>query len=305
MNYKNKYKYMSINDRIFYFVIILLTGIFAMVILIPLVNIVACSFSSPEAVMNGRVRLWPVDFSLRGYTSVFTYKGIWRSYANTILYTVVGTTINVVFTMMAAYPLANKKLPFRNFFMILFTFTMIFNAGMIPNYINIKNLGMTNTIWALIVPGAISAYNMIIARTFIMGIPEEIEEAAIIDGCNETQYFFSMVLPLSKTVIAVLTLYYAVIHWNDYISAFLYITNQNLMPLQMKLREILIANSIKNESMVDAETVKAMYGMSELLKYSLIIISCVPILILYPFAKKFFLKGAGGQVNHIGIIPRL
>lgn len=288
---ETNFKKLPMKDKVFDIIIICLTGVFSLIILIPLINIVACSFSSPAAVANGRVLLWPVDFSLKGYTAVFSYKGIWRAYANTLFYTVTGTLINLVFTFMAAYPLAKRELPFNGVIMFLFTFTMVFVPGMISNYININNLKMTNTIWAILIPGAISAYNMIIARTFIMGIPKEIEEAAIIDGCNETQYFFSMVLPLSKTVIAVLALYYAVAHWNDYISAFLYISDQNLMPLQMKLREILVANSIQGDAMVDAETVRALFGMSDLLKYSLIIVSCVPILILYPFVKKFFIKG--------------
>lgn len=282
---------LSLGDRLYYITVYLLLTLFCLIVLIPLINIVACSFSSPSAVTNGRVGLLPVEFSLKGYTAVFEYRGIWKAYACTIFYTVTGTVINLCLTMLAAYPLASRKLPFRNFFMVIFTFTMLFNGGMIPSYINILNLGINNTIWAILLPNAMNVYNMIIARTFIRNIPGELEEAADIDGCNEIQYFFTMVLPLSKTVMSVLTLYYAVAHWNDYMSAFLYLNDRDKYPLQMLLREILIANSIALDAMVDSETIRAMYGMSDLLRYSLIIVSCVPVLIMYPFVKKFFMKG--------------
>lgn len=291
MKKKNTAIRMSAGDKVYYVIVYTLLGLFGLIVLIPLINIVSSSFSSSEAVTNGRVTLLPVDFSVRGYTAVFEYKGIWRAYGYTIFYTVVGTFINISMTMIAAYPLASRTLPFRGFIMKLFTFTMLFSGGMIPAYINIMNLGINNTVFAILLPGAIGTYNMIIARTFIRGIPAELEEAASIDGCNETQYFFSMVLPLSKTVMSVLTLYYAVGHWNDYMSAFLYLNDRDKYPLQMLLREILIANSISLDAMVDTETMKAMYGMSDLLRYSLIIVSCVPVLVMYPFVKKFFLKG--------------
>lgn len=282
---------LSVGDRTYYIIVTAVLTLFGMLVLIPVINIVACSFSSPSAVSNGRVGLVPVEFSLRGYEEVFQYRGIWQAYGYTFFYTVAGTAINLTLTMLAAYPMASRRLPFRNALMFLFTFTMLFSGGMIPSYINILNLGINNTVWAILLPTGMSVYNMIIARTFIRGIPEEIEEAASIDGCNQTQYFFQMVLPLSKTVMSVLMLYYAVGHWNDYMSAFLYLNDRDMYPLQMLLREILIANSIPLDAMVDSETVKAMYGMSDLLRYSLIIVSSVPVLVMYPFVKKYFLKG--------------
>ena len=175
--------------------------------------------------------------------------------------------------------------------MFLFTFTMLFSGGTIPNYMLIVNLKLYDTRWAMLLPGAISVYNMIIARTFIQNIPNELYEAASIDGCSDARYFFTMVIPLSVTLLSVLTLYYAVAHWNSYFDAFLYLTNRKLYPLQIVLREILIANSINANEVVDDLTMSAKQGMADLLKFSLIIVSSLPVLVLYPFVKKYFLKG--------------
>ena len=217
----------------------------------------------------------------------------WRSYANTFLYTITGTAVNLAMTLMCAYPLARKDLPFKGPVVALFMFTMLFGGGTIPNYILIRNLHMMNTIWAMIIPGAISVYNMIIARTFIQNIPADLEEAAKIDGCSDVRYFFSIVLPLSKTVISVLGLYYAVAHWNDYFTAFLYLSDNEKMPLQITLRAILINNSFSADAAasIDEETLLNNQALQDLLKYSLIIVSSVPVLIIYPFVKKYFLKG--------------
>ena len=202
------------------------------------------SFSSPHAVNAGKVFLWPVEPTLEGYKAVFKHNLIGSAYVNTFIYTVSGTMLNLFMTFIAAYPLSQKNLPFRDFFMFLFTFTMLFSGGIIPNYLLINQLGMNNTRLAMILPSAISVYNMIIARTFIQQIPTSIQEASTIDGCTDFQFFIRMVLPLSKAVIAVLALYYAVDHWNAYFDAFLYLSNRKLYPLQIVLREILIANSM-------------------------------------------------------------
>ena len=227
------------------------------------------------------------------HMSIVQYKGIWRSYANTFLYTITGTAVNLAMTLMCAYPLARKDLPFKGPVVALFMFTMLFGGGTIPNYILIRNLHMMNTIWAMIIPGAISVYNMIIARTFIQNIPTDLEEAAKIDGCSDVRYFFSIVLPLSKTVISVLGLYYAVAHWNDYFTAFLYLSDNEKMPLQITLRAILINNTFSADAAasVNEETLLNNQALQDLLKYSLIIVSSVPVLIIYPFVKKYFLKG--------------
>ena len=278
-------------DRTFYAIVNAIVGVFMLIVLIPLVNIVASSFSSPGAVSSGKVLFWPVEFSLDGYKTVFENKMIGTAYFNTFFYTIVGTMINLAMTMMAAYALARKNLPYKGFFMFLFTFTMLFSGGTIPNYMLIVNLKLYDTRWAMLLPGAISVYNMIIARTFIQNIPNELYEAASIDGCSDARYFFTMVIPLSVTLLSVLTLYYAVAHWNSYFDAFLYLTNRKLYPLQIVLREILIANSINANEMVDDLTMSAKQGMADLLKFSLIIVSSLPVLVLYPFVKKYFLKG--------------
>ena len=278
-------------DRTFYAIVNAIVGVFMLIVLIPLVNIVASSFSSPGAVSSGKVLFWPVEFSLDGYKTVFQNKMIGTAYFNTFFYTVVGTMINLAMTMMAAYALARKNLPYKGFFMFLFTFTMLFSGGTIPNYMLIVNLKLYDTRWAMLLPGAISVYNMIIARTFIQNIPNELYEAASIDGCSDARYFFTMVIPLSVTLLSVLTLYYAVAHWNSYFDAFLYLTNRKLYPLQIVLREILIANSINANEVVDDLTMSAKQGMADLLKFSLIIVSSLPVLVLYPFVKKHFLKG--------------
>lgn len=281
----------SVRDRAYYWTVSLVLGLMSLLILLPLINIVASSFSSPMAVSLGKVYLWPVEPSLEGYRTVFRYNLFLSSYGNTFFYTFFGTMINLAMTMIAAYPLARKGLPFKGIVIFLFTFTMLFDGGTIPNYILINRLGLANTRWVMLIPGAISVYNMIIARTFIQNIPGELEEAATIDGCNDFQYFFQMVLPLSKTVLSVLALYYAVGHWNDYFTSFLYLSDRKLYPLQIVLREILIANSISAEEITDAETMAAKAGMQDLIKYALIIVSSVPVLVLYPFVKKYFLKG--------------
>lgn len=280
-------------DKIYYGIVNLFLFLFFMAILLPLINVVASSFSEAKAVNQGKVLFWPVQFTTKGYKAVFEYRGIWRSYANTFLYTITGTAVNLAMTLMCAYPLARKDLPFKGPVVALFMFTMLFGGGTIPNYILIRNLHMMNTIWAMIIPGAISVYNMIIARTFIQNIPADLEEAAKIDGCSDVRYFFSIVLPLSKTVISVLGLYYAVAHWNDYFTAFLYLSDNEKMPLQITLRAILINNSFSADAAtsIDEETLLNNQALQDLLKYSLIIVSSVPVLIIYPFVKKYFLKG--------------
>ena len=282
----------SNRDRLFYLLINLFVGLLTLMVLYPLIYIVSSSFSSPAAVSAGKVTLWPVDFSLRGYQAVFEYKSVFIGYRNTIFYTVVGTLINVAMTMLAAYALARKTLPGRGFFTFLLTFTMMFNGGLIPNYILMKDLHIINTVWAILLPGAISAYNLVVTRTFIQNtIPDDLLEAAQIDGCSDTQFFFQFVLPLSKAVMAVITLYYAVTHWNAYFKAFIYLNDRNLYPLQIYLREILIMNSMDTESIMDPDQMEAMQGMADLLKYSLIVVSTAPILCIYPFLQRYFIKG--------------
>lgn len=282
----------SVEDKIFYAAVNIFMVIILIIVLWPLVFIVSSSFSSKEAVMAGRVVLWPVDFSLEGYKAVFKTNEVLVGYRNTILYTLFGTILNVAMTLAAAYPLSRRDLPWRRPIMFVFTFTMIFSGGMIPTYIVVSELGLLNTPLALIIPTAMSVYNLIITRTFIENsIPKELLEAATIDGCDDKGYFFKILLPLSAPVIAVITLYYAVAHWNSYFTAFLYITDSKLYPLQLVLRNILIANQIDSAMVTDFDTMTSKQGLADLLKYSLIVVSSLPVLIMYPFVQKHFVKG--------------
>ena len=288
---KNKVK-LSKDDRIFFavsrFIVIFLT----LLVLYPLIYILSCSFSSANAVSTGQVFLWPVDFSIMGYQKVFENARVWIGYRNTLIYTILGTSINVAMTMICAYPLARKKLPYKGFFTFLFTFTMLFGGGMIPTYLVMHSLHILNTLWVMILPGAIGVTQMIVARTFIQStIPDELLEASQIDGCNDIRFFGQFVLPLSKAVIAVIAMQYAIVHWNSYFNAFLYLTESKRYPLQIFLREILILSNINIEEIVDPDTAIAMQGMTDLLKYSLIIVATAPILCIYPFIQKYFVKG--------------
>ncbi len=288
----NKKVKLSTDDRIFYIAVNIIIAIVLVIMLWPLIFIVSSSVSSKEAVMAGKVFLLPVDFSLEGYKTVFKTNEVLIGYRNTIFYTVVGTFINVGMTMAAAYPLSRKDLPHRKLIMFLFTFTMIFSGGMIPTYIIVSELGLLNTPWAMLLPGALSVYNLIITRTFIENsIPYEVFEAAVIDGCDDFRYFAKVLLPLSGSVIAVIMLYYAVAHWNSYFNAFLYITDSRLYPLQLVLRNILIANQMDSAMMTDFDSMTSKQGLADLMKYSLIVVSSLPVLVMYPFVQKHFIKG--------------
>lgn len=282
----------SKDDRVFYITIDVILTLMLIIILWPLIFILSSSLSSKEAVMAGRVFLFPVDFSLEGYKAIFKTGEVLVGYRNTILYTLVGTTLNVLITLIAAYPLSRKDLPYRRPLSFIFTFTMFFSGGMVPTYILVSNLGLLNTPLAMIFPGALSVYNMIICRSFIENsIPHEIYEAASIDGCSDFGYFTKILIPLSGPVIAVITLYYAVAHWNSYFNAFLYLTNDKLYPLQLVLRNILLANQMDTAMVTDMEQMESKQGLADLIKYALIVVSSLPVLIIYPFIQKYFVKG--------------
>lgn len=293
---KKNYKIRKTNDiwqdKVFYTVNTFILSVFMLVVFIPLLNIVACSFSSSNAVVTGKVFIWPREFSLEGYKAVFKHRYIWTSYRNTFLYAGLGTTINLFMTVLAAYPLSRReRYPGKGIVTFMFAFTMLFSAGMVPTYLQINSLGLLNTIWAMVLPGAISTSNMIICRTFFQNIPHEMYEAAEIDGCSDFTYLRAIVLPLSTSVLAVLTLYYLVGHWNSYQDAMLYLIGMEKQPLQTILREILVNNSIDQGMVVSEAQSEADLMLAEMLKYSLIIVASVPVLILYPFIKRFFVKG--------------
>lgn len=283
---------LSRQDKTYYSVVYTLVTLLTLIVLLPLTNVLACSFSAPESVASGKVLLWPVNFSVSGYERVFNTDEIWIGYANTLYYTIVGTFVNVFVTMICAYPLARRGLPYKSFFSFLFAFTMLFSGGLVPTYLLARSLHLLNTRWALIIPGAMGVYQMIVTRTFLVAnIPQELLEMSQIDGCNDFRFFWSFVLPLSKAVIAVTVMQYAVGHWNSWFSAFLYLSDDKKYPLQMMLRRILVMNQIKASDYVDEETLVAMEGMADLLKYSLIVVATVPILCAYPFIQKYFVKG--------------
>lgn len=279
-------------DKIMYAVIYAVMSVLLVIILYPLIYILSSSFSSGQAVSSGRVLLWPVDFSLTGYKIIFSYKLVWTGYKNTIYYTVVATILNLVLTTCAAYPLSRKDFIGKNIYMTLFMIIMFFSGGMIPNYILMSKLKLTNTAWSVILSGGISVTNMIIMRTYFMNsIPSDLFDAARIDGTSDWGYLFKIVLPLSRAIIAVIILYYAVAHWNAYFNAMLYIRERELYPLQMVLRDILNSSRVDLSQIDDAELLAAMTGASDLISYSLIVVATVPILCAYPFVQKYFEKG--------------
>lgn len=282
----------SVSDRRFEVILIVIMCVLGLIVSYPLIYVLSSSFSSPSAVMSGKVWILPADFSLEGYQAIFKNKQVLIGYRNSLFYMVAGTCINVAMTMFAAYPLSRSDMPGQGPIMLLFTFTMIFSGGMIPTYLVIKNLHMLNSVWSMLIPGAISVHNMIITRTFIRSsIPHEMLEAAQIDGCSDVQYFLRMVLPLSGSVIAVITLYYAIAHWNAYFNAFMYLSDQNLYPLQIFLRDILISNKVDASMVIIDDGAVAKEGLAELLKYSLIVVAMLPVMVIYPFVQKHFVKG--------------
>lgn len=288
----HKFKNLSLNDKIFYIIITVILTIFFILVLYPCIFVISASFSSGTAVQSGKVVLFPVDFSLEGYKTVFHTNTVWIGFRNSLFYTAVGTFINIVMTMTAAYCLSRRDLPGRNGIMLLFTFTMFFSGGLIPTYMVVQNLGILNTRWALLLPGAIGVYNLIVARTFIINtIPGELLEASQMDGCSDTMYYLKVVLPLSKAIIAVLVLFYGVGHWNAYFNAMIYLHNKDLYPLTLYLREILMASQIDPSTVQDPELQARLADMVGVIKYSLIMVSMIPVLIIYPFVQKYFVKG--------------
>lgn len=280
------------SDKIFYIVITIILSVFFLLVLYPCVYVLSASFSSGKAVTAGKVFLWPVDVSLEGYRTVFNTSTVWLGFRNSVFYTVCGTAINIFVTIIAAYCLARPDVPGRNGLMLLFTFTMFFSGGMIPSYMLVSRLGFVNTPWALLLPGAMSVYNMIIARTFMhSSIPNELLEAAKLDGCSDIGYLMRVVLPLSKAIIAVLVLFYGVGHWNAYFNAMIYLHDKALYPLTLFLREILMADQIDPSTVQDPELQARLAEAAGVIKYALIVVSMVPILLIYPFIQKYFVKG--------------
>lgn len=275
-------------DRIFLGVLLAISAVILVVELYPLVYVVSASFSSSDAISLGEVYLWPVEPNLKGYEMLMENQEILLGFKNSVIYLVVGTTINMLLTVLMAYPLSRRELPGRGILTVFVVLTMYVQGGLIPTYLLVSNLKMVDTLWGLILPNAIVTTNMIIMRTyFSTSIPETLHEAAVLDGCNYTRYLLRIVLPLSMPIIAVVGLYYAVGHWNNYFDALIYLRSQEKQSLQLVLRNILLANQVNSGDGSYAESSK----LGVTIKYSVIVVSCIPMMIAYPFVQKFFVKG--------------
>ncbi len=281
-------------DKVFDVLMVVISVVFLLTAAYPLYLMIIASFSEPEAVSQGKVLLYPVGFSLRGYQYIFQSKDIWMGYGNTILYTGLGTFGGTMITVMAAYALSREDMPGRKLLIKLCIFTMFFSGGMIPTYLVMNSLSLTNTRLILILMGMFTCYNMIIARTFFANsLPKELLEAASIDGCGNTRFFFTIALPLSKAIVAVIALYIGVMYWNNYFTALIYVTKREYFPLQLILREILVLGQqlAQGGEGADVDAVLEMQKISESIKYGVILVSMLPVMLVYPFVQKYFVQG--------------
>lgn len=284
----------SVGDRVFLIINFFLITMLFLIIAYPLYFVIIASISDVDYVSTGRVILYPIGINFEGYRRVFSDSLIMTGYRNTIFYTVVGTLFNLTLTIPAAYALSKKDLVGRNFLMGIFAFTMYFSGGMIPTFLLVRDLKLLDTWWVLILTSGVTCYNLIIARTFFQnGVPQELEEAAVIDGCSRVRLFISIVLPLSRAIIAVLALYYGIARWNSWFPGMIYLDSRAKAPLQLILRDILIENQqmALDETGIGTEAEAIRLKLATLLKYCLIIVSSAPVLIVYPFLQKYFNQG--------------
>ncbi|TDQ42920.1 carbohydrate ABC transporter permease [Aureibacillus halotolerans] len=278
-------------DRAFGIFVGLTLTVITIIVMYPLVYVLSASFSNPAAILRGELWLWPVEPTFEAYQSVMNNSDIWLGYRNTIIYTVLGTLFNLVLSVLVAYPLSRRDFHGRHVLTLFLVITMFFNGGMIPTYLLIRDLDMLNTIWAVIIPGAVSVYNVIVIRTFFQSIPEEMRESAQLDGCNNIQYLTKILLPLSKPVLAVMVLFYGVSQWNAFFDALIYLTDRGLYPLQLFLREMLIQDQMSEMIGISDATLERHMMRVEGIKYAVVIVASLPMLILYPFLQRFFVKG--------------
>ena len=268
-----------------------------LIVLYPLVYMLSASISDPKFVASGEMWLWPRGITFDGYKRVFQNSSIWIGYKNTILYTLVGTTINLIVTLPAAYALSRKDFIGRNFFMGMFMVTMFFSGGLVPSYLLVKQLGMINSMWAILIPASASIWNIIVSRTFFQSsIPKELQDAAQVDGCTNMRLFLKIILPLSMPIVAVMALFYGVGHWNSYFSAMIYLNDSAKYPLQLVLRQILVLQemSAQGGGVIDSSTATAMNTKAEiaaLVKYAVIIVATLPVIVVYPFLQRYFVQG--------------
>lgn len=283
-------------DKIFLAFVYLILTVALVIVAYPLIYILSASISNPTLVAAGEMWLLPKDITFEGYRRVFQDSSIWNGYLNTIIYTVVGTLVNLIVTLPAAYALSRRDFVGRNLFMILFLVTMFFGGGLVPTYLVVRSLGLVDTMWALILPGATSVWNLIVCRTFFQSsIPRELQEAAEIDGCSNFRLYFRIILPLSTALIAVMALFFGVGHWNNYFSAMIYLNHQEKYPLQLVLRQILVLQQMSAESgTIGASMATSLNSKAEvaaLVKYAVIIVATLPIIAVYPFLQRYFVQG--------------
>ena len=288
---KVKFSKMALSDQILLIVGYILLGLFVVAIIIPIIYIIIASFMDPVTLQNSGISFDLEKWTTTAYERVLSNKQIWVGFRNAIIYSVVFTFVSVAVTLLAAYPMSRVDFKGRGFFNTIFMITMFFGGGLIPTYLLISNLGLLNSMWAVILPGAFSVWNMIIARTYYQGIPSELREAADVDGANELTYFFMILLPVCTPVITVLALWQFVGMWNSYFDAMIYLNDASKQPLQLVLRSILIQNQPESGMIADMQSTAARAQLAELLKYATIIISSLPLLIMYPFFQKYFDSG--------------
>ena len=279
-------------DRINKFFVFLIL----IIIVYPIVFVISASISDPAAVSTGKMWLWPVDITFEGYNRVFQNDDIWLGYRNTVIYTIVGTLIHLALLLQCAYALSRKEVMGKKYLLWIILFTMLFNGGLIPTYLVVKALGMLNTIWAIVIPGVIGAWSILVARTFFQqSIPDQLVEASKIDGASDVYIFVRIVLPLSAPLIAVMALFHAVSLWNQYFNALIYLSDNTKYPLQLILREILVINEVGEDvtggGAGSAETLAEQVKTAGLVKYAVMIVSALPLLIVYPFLQRYFVKG--------------
>ena len=282
----------TFQDRLFSAFVYMMVALIVLICIYPLWLVIIYSVSDPYYVNAGQVWLWPKGFNLDGYKEVFARDDLMKGYWNTLTQTLAGTALNMALTIPAAYALSKSYLRGRNFFMTLILITMYFSGGLIPNFLNMRNLGLLNKWWVIPLTGAVSSYNLIVARTFFTsGVPKDLEDAAAIDGCGQAGTFFRIVLPLSKAMLGVILLYYVVAHWNNYTAALYYMPGSSeYWPLQMVIRD-LMNDLLTAENMGDYDMVQYYSRIYNTIKYAIIVVSSVPVLILYPFLQKYFDKG--------------
>ena len=282
----------SSSDLVFDIVVLIIMILFLIICMYPLYFMLIASFSDPAFVRTGQVLLLPKGFSLDGYARILGEQKIWTGYRNTIVYTVLGTSLNVLLTVTAGYALSRKDLPGRRGILMVIVFTMFFNGGMIPTYLLVANLQLVDTVWAMILPTAVQVWNLMIARSFFeTNIPDELLDAAMIDGCRTLRFFAQIVMPLSKAIVAVLVLFYAISHWNAYFNALIYLESDHKYPLQIILRNILIQNQADVAMMEDMASIIEKQKAAEMIKYGVIVVASAPVLALYPFVQKYFVTG--------------